>query len=161
MQAKQETVLERETVKEYLALKNLLKSGQKENAIALITHRQLLDNWRQIMHYAMTRRNCAVTSLLIDQVYVNEVFRSEEIFRVEISKLLHGITVDFSKRVTQYLAAGKYHTEEPKYVEVLRTVESELLSRTGSGLVNLNDRHFDGSYLGPEPDENVWLTALQ
>jgi len=134
-----------EVIEHYSRLKNLLKSAQNSNAEKYFLDNSLLNIWRPLMHYAMVRRNCGVTSCMIDNVYSHASI-SKTAFRVEVSKLLHDITVDFSKKVIEYIDSGQYEVEAERISALGSLVKARLKSHTEKGIVDLKEHHFRRQY---------------
>ena len=152
VQARRQTVIEKDVIKEYVRLKNLIRSKQRAEAIRLFESRGMIKHWRELLHYAMTRRNCPVSSVMIDMVYkLGDM--PKEVFRVEVSKLFHDVRYDFAQQVTKYLDSVKFDKEMAKFKKVGLTVDSRVRACTGDPLVDLKSKHFDNSYLLKSNDE--------
>lgn len=138
---KLEEISEDDVIQHYSRLKNLLKSAQGSNAERYFLDNSLLMIWRPLMHYAMVRRNCDVTSCMIDNVFSYAKI-PKTAFRVEVSKLLHDITLDFSKKVIKYIDSGEFESEAERISTLGNTVMKGLKSHTEKGIVDLRPHHF-------------------
>ncbi len=133
---------EEELVKHYVVLRNLELSGQHDSAIEYFQANQLINNWRSLLHYAGVKKNCPVCCLIIDQVYFHraDIFTDEQ-FPTEISKAVHGIHLDFSKRIMVYLKSGKFDSKLEEYIKMNEGI-AETMNSIGHDFVNLKPHHF-------------------
>ena len=110
---------EEELVKHYVVLRNLELSGQHDSAIEYFQANQLINNWRSLLHYAGT----------------------DEELTTEISKTVHGIHLDFSKRIMVYLKSGKFDSKLEEYIKMNEGI-AETMNSIGHDFVNLKPHHF-------------------
>lgn len=131
---------EAEVVRHYVSLRNLLLSDQTDAARSYFKEKGLISNWRMLLHYAGTQKNCHVCALIIDHVYELGNFSDQE-FPLEITKAVHGIHVDFYKRIKVYINSGKFDTKLEQYYELNKAIQNAVHG-TGHDFVNLKPHHF-------------------
>jgi hypothetical protein len=134
---------------DYSCLRNLLLSEQYRKATERFLDMNMIDGWRDLLHHAMVQKNCKVTKFVIFLTSKHGNMH-KEVLRVEVSKLLHGVTVDFANRLQKYMAEGKFdenwEDEDKSMCNLAEAVYRSVKHVTGKELVNLKSHHFDGSY---------------
>lgn len=129
---------EAECVRPYVLLRNLLKSGQIIQAQRLFTDEDWSGMWQNLLHYAMLRRNCQVSVLIIKSAIRIERLTEYELVEI-ISKIDHDVSKDFAQRIRDSIQTGRFEEEFVKYSKVRTTVSKQVASRIGRGLLNPNE----------------------
>lgn len=120
----------------YTKLRNLLLSGQKIEAERLFDS-MLKMPWQDLLHYAMIRRNCPVSILIMKRVIAKERLTRKELHE-DVSRISQGVSRDFAERISKKIDSDQFDVEFERYSRVQKVVHTQLRSRTGKGLLNPN-----------------------
>ena len=130
-QTKTQTTEEREAKKNYVCLKNLIKSEQIDNATALFNSKEMINKWRPLLHHTMLQRNCPVTTFLLDRIY-EQGGMSDKDFETAVFKQFNGVSLIFTQRVKKLLTSGRFNRELARFEQLSSTVRHGIYSRTAA-----------------------------
>lgn len=127
-----------ESIKEtYQKLKKLLQDNEVKAARAYLRTINFRDQWEDLLHYAMTKRNCPVTKLIIVHVVHCRLLTKTEIQR-RVSVIDHRIQKEFIGRLQEYLKSEAFDIRLEEYSAVRKTVGMQLQASAGVALINPN-----------------------
>lgn len=121
----------------YETIKSLVRRSEIKSARHFLRENKFSENWEQLLHHSMVRRNCPVTKLIVVEIANSRFLTPDEICR-KISVVDHQITLAFAKRVKDYIGSDEFDKEFQKYENVRRTAASQMQYRIGRNLLNPN-----------------------
>jgi hypothetical protein len=119
--------------------KDLVMNGHMSEVKNFLHNSNFAIIWEPLLHHAMIQQNCPVTKRILIQLINSKILEPDEI-QMRVSKIDHAVSLDFQKRVRDYLKSDEFEAAFENHSNVRMTAENQLKHRLG--LPFLEPKHF-------------------
>lgn len=120
-----------EIVRIYDGVKRLSGQINKTRVRDFVLENNFADKWKDLLHYAMVKKDCETTILVINLVVSLGVLKTRDDMVLEISEVAHGVTLAFTQKVDKYLKSDKFDQKWREHNKVLSVAKGRLKAHTG------------------------------